>query len=338
MEARPAALVRVEAAQAGLAGGLPALLASVQQRGRVTLNFHPDRLLSDGRTVAAAMTDDGRYLSQFVTGVSSGSRTAWPGGDRDRWEERLFGGVYQADGVRADERPTYGALDLIGHADGASPRFGSCHLRLRPEALERCSFCFRDSHLGPSDLGTIDTFEPLLAALIEEVTATGAALGRAGLDAPSLLALLRAPPAAVGSPGAARGRALDDYIEAQFHGPLVLSEQVEWLVADPSFRGTEIEAQLSALCSRHGVGLAWHPGYELPVEQVPDDFRGPAMRPLAHRLLREFSPPRGLLDAALIGRAAASLERDPARWLDRGPVDETRQHLKQLWHVLVRFG
>ncbi|WP_332367444.1 DUF3626 domain-containing protein [Micromonospora sp. WMMC250] len=27
-----------------------------------------------------------------------------------------------------------------------------------------------------------------------------------------------------------------------------------------------------------------------------------------------------------------------SRWTDRGPVAETLQHLKQLWHVLVRYG
>ncbi|MET8066789.1 DUF3626 domain-containing protein [Micromonospora sp. NPDC005313] len=39
-----------------------------------------------------------------------------------------------------------------------------------------------------------------------------------------------------------------------------------------------------------------------------------------------------------MGRAAASVVREPQRWADRGPAEVTLQHLKQLWHVLVRFG
>ncbi|GAA2218868.1 hypothetical protein GCM10010429_51420 [Micromonospora olivasterospora] len=72
------------------------LVAAVAVHGRLTLNFHPDRLLADGRTVAAALAGDGVYRSQFETGISNGGLSAYPGGDRDRWEEALFGGAYQA--------------------------------------------------------------------------------------------------------------------------------------------------------------------------------------------------------------------------------------------------
>ncbi|WP_433619087.1 DUF3626 domain-containing protein [Paenibacillus cellulositrophicus] len=36
--------------------------------------------------------------------------------------------------------------------------------------------------------------------------------------------------------------------------------------------------------------------------------------------------------------AAASLHNHPEEWQDWGSYDETLQHIKQLWHVLVRFG
>jgi len=126
-------------------------VAGLRGHGRVTLNFHPDRLLADGRSVAAA-------------------------------------------------------------PDGACPRFGSCHLRLRADVLERSTFCFGDSHLGAKHLGTIDAFEAVLAA-----------------------------------PGAR-------------------------------------------------------------------------------------------IDAALVGVAAASVVTDPQRWRGWGTPDETLQHLKKLWHVLVAYG
>ena len=61
---------------------------------RITVSFHPDRLLADGRTVAEHLVTDGRYRSQFETGISNGGLTAHPGGDRERWEQRMFAGAY----------------------------------------------------------------------------------------------------------------------------------------------------------------------------------------------------------------------------------------------------
>jgi Protein of unknown function (DUF3626) len=84
---------RAERARARISD--PDLLAAVRDAA-VTLNFHPDRLLADGRTVAEALLQDGVYRSQFETRVSGGGLTAHPGGDRDRWERELFGGAYAA--------------------------------------------------------------------------------------------------------------------------------------------------------------------------------------------------------------------------------------------------
>lgn len=81
---------------AALSSGLP-----LDPSLRVTLNFHPDRV-SGGRTVLGRLADDGMYVSQFVTGTSNGGLTAHPGGDRWRWESRIFGGAYD------DAAPTSG--------------------------------------------------------------------------------------------------------------------------------------------------------------------------------------------------------------------------------------
>jgi hypothetical protein len=94
---------------------------------RVTLNFHPDRLLA-GATVLEWLARDGVYQSQFETGTSNGGLTARPGGARWRWEQRMFGHAY--DDAPVAERPKYGALNHRRRRIGAAPRFGSAHLRL----------------------------------------------------------------------------------------------------------------------------------------------------------------------------------------------------------------
>lgn len=263
---RPAALAVIarHLAGSGAAYRPEDVIAAVAAYGRLTLNFHPDRLLRDGRTVATALDEEGVYRSQFETGISNGGLTAFPGGDRDRWEETLFGGAYQSGDVRPADRPKYGGLNLLDHPDGACPRFGSCHLRLRPEVLGRTTLCFGDSHLGPKDLGTVDVVEPVLAALLEATAGTGVSLGVAGMDTPTLLRTLVGRRERESARPGAPGRALDDYVEAQIHGELSLARDVAALVADPSFRDTETGRTLAGIARRHGFPLLWHTGFELP--------------------------------------------------------------------------
>jgi hypothetical protein len=339
---RPTALAQIARALAGFGTSYhpEQLIAGVRGCGWLTLNFHPDRMLADGRTVAAALANEGIYRSQFETGISNGSRTAFAGGERDRWEEALFGGAYQTPDVRLGDRPKYGGLNLLGHPDGACPRFGSCHVRLREEVLSRATFCFGDSHLGPKDFALIDVFEPVLAALLVATADTGVSLGVAGMDTTTLVqALMRRREHAADSPTSAEaGRALDDYIEAQIHGDVDLNHDVEAMVIDPSFRDTPTGEILERIARRHGFALHWHAGFELPVDQVDPHFRGPAIPVLAERIHRQFAQAGRPIDAALIGKAAACVVSDPTRWEDWGTVEVTLQHLKQLWHVLVRFG
>src|ERR1700722_3286657 len=116
--------------------------APLDPRLRVTLNFHPDRAAAGG-LVLDRLAGDGVYRSQFVTGTSNGGLTAFPGGDRWRWESRLFGGAY--DGGPATSRPKYGALNFRRRVVGGAPRFGSAHLRLAASVMERTTFCYPDS-------------------------------------------------------------------------------------------------------------------------------------------------------------------------------------------------
>lgn len=320
----------------------------LRAHARVALHFHPDRFCRKGTTVAESLLEDGRYRSQFETGLSSGGRSAFPGGDRDRWERTLFEGAYHGAGVAADERPKYGALELIRHPDGPIPRFGSCYLVLSASVSRRSSFTFSGSEqdLAPERLGTIERMDCVMAALLAEVESGARAavpwppfaaptLGIEDLTVSRLLDSLRRelpspPPDPTHGPA---GRVLDSCIEAQVHGRVDLRRDVERLVVDPAFEGTATGRILDEMCRRTGIVRQWHCGFQMPAEAVPDDFRGPAMPRLARRIAGG-----GMLDAAVIGEAEATLHTEPERWSDWGSRDETLQHLKQLWHVLVHHG
>jgi Protein of unknown function (DUF3626) len=185
---------------------------------RVTLNFHPDRWVGEV-PILEAMARDGLYRSQFDTGTSNGGLTAHPGGERWSWESRIFGSAY--DEVPASERPKYGSLNFRRRATGGSPRFGSAHLRLRQETLVRTTFCYPDSVFEPTHFGVNSRM--------------------------SLVALAEADD---------KDR-LDDYVEAQVHGPLLLARDVEALVLDPCFQGTDVQRAADRLpCPRSGTTVS----------------------------------------------------------------------------------
>ena len=121
----------------------------------VTINFHPDRIDAGGRGVIEGLLADGRFRSQFETGISNGGLTAHPGGDRDRWEERDVRRRLPAARGRARRPAKYGALDLRRNPAGAACRFGSAHLRLRPEVNARTTFTLKDSYLEPVEAGRV---------------------------------------------------------------------------------------------------------------------------------------------------------------------------------------
>ncbi|MGW0611612.1 DUF3626 domain-containing protein [Streptomyces sp. NPDC002788] len=246
---------------------------------RITLNFHPDRT-AHGRPILTALAQDGAYHSQFVTGTGNGGLTARPGGDRWRWESRIFGGAY--DEAAGHERPVYGALNFRRQVVGAAPRFGSSHFRLRAGALARATFCYPDSAAEPADFGVA-----------------------AGM---SLIALAEAD----------RQDALNDYVEAQVHGGVVLARDVEALVLDACYRGTPLEAAARRL----PCPVEWHPGYRLTVAELRRHagYRGPEYAELGARIARD-----GLVDPRAIGDAARTGRYE-------------LQDLKMVWHTLARFG
>lgn len=327
---------------------LDAAVDVVNRCARVVVHFHPDRIGVRSITVAEALLEDGLYRSQFETGHSAGGLTAFTGGDRDQWERSLFGGAYHERHVRLDERPKYGTLELVRFPDGPWPRFGSCYLVLQDQVRQRTSFTFAGSEQpdAAERLGTIDMLEGVLAPLLAEVASgSGARVPWPPFTAPTLgiqtasvrellqrvsddLALPRPDPAT----GKA-GRVLDTGVEAQIHGPLDMAQDVERLVADPSFVGTSTGDHLQVLCHKYGIPLDWHIGFRLAAEDVRGDFRGPAIPALAQRIARD-----GRIDAAVIGAAQRSLRLNPDAWRASHGYQDSLQHLKQLWHTLVHFG
>lgn len=177
---------------------------------RLVVHFHPDRRHTDARGTARVVERlaEGYYLSQFATGVSAGGLTARTGGDRWRWESRIFGGAY--DEAAPEERPVCGAVEHRGR--GGALRFGSSWLALRPATWDRATLCWPDSAFRPVAFGT-----PALA---------GDLLARAD---------------------AAAADPLDDDVEAHLHGGLDIGRDVAALVLDPSYRDTRVEAAARAL-------------------------------------------------------------------------------------------
>ncbi len=249
---------------------------------RVTANFHPDRS-SSGIPVLQSMRQHGTYLSQFVTGTSNGGLTAFPGGDRWRWESTMFGGAY--DNVDPVRRPIYGALNHRRSLIGGSPRFGSAHFRFTAELLRRTTFCYPDSCFEPGHFAVAGRFE--LLELLERDEGKG-----------------RDP--------------LDAYVEAHVHGAVRFDRDVEALVLDPSYRGTQVEDQARLL----QCPLEWHDGFRLRVDvlrQYPD-FRGPRYVELGAALAEG-----GVLTPHILGRAACTGRYEP-------------QSLKRVWHYLAWLG
>lgn len=251
----------------------------IDQSLRVTLNFHPDRLQGDAH-ILQALLNDGVYRSQFETLTSSGGLTAHPGGDRWNWESRIFGNAY--DGADPSERPKYGALNYKQKTVGGSPRFGSAHIRLKADVLNRTTFCYPDSVFEPEDFGTALNMSLVDLALADDKDA------------------------------------LDDYIEAQIHGDIRLDSDVEALVLDPSYKGTEVEELAQML----QCPIEWHGGFLLNIDEMAKypEYRGAEFIELGRDIAED-----NMLTPRLIGEAANS-----------GKYDS--QDVKKVWHYLARFG
>jgi hypothetical protein len=323
---RDEALRRWQLSETGAAEADPSVMRALTTVGRLTVNFHPDRVARSGLTVVEGMARTGRYVSQWVTGISNGGRSAFPGGDRHRWEQTLFAHAYADADPSNVEFPLYGAWDLLGDPHGGSPRFGSCFLVLADHVRERATICVGDSHAGLTDVGTFDAPWCVLAALAEQVD-QGSLLG-APVDQRGLLVLLDNTPVRT-----TPRRDLDHYVEMQVHGGIDLRTDVDAIVLDPSFRATNIERAVTELLDRYDVEVGWHAGSELAVDRIPADFRGPTMPEVGARAARAD----GIVDAHSIGVTARTI-RLPDMQISGDPPESDAQRLKYLWHTLLALG
>ncbi|MEQ8552060.1 MAG: DUF3626 domain-containing protein [Cyclobacteriaceae bacterium] len=296
---------------------------NLTKHSRIALHFHPDRLTPHGFTVINGLKESGLYKNQFETNISDGSVSAFLGGDRDRWETEIFHGAYVE--AQPVERPKYGALNLTLTEDGPSPRFGSCYFLLKPQVKERATFVYGDSHQLPREYGTIKEFEMIHSALLNDLFIRGTAVGQNNVrvrDFLELVNMLLASPSDL-TKLREHSKNLDFYIEAQVHGEISLKNDVDYLVADFSFIGTDIADKMELLCDEYRIKLIWNSGLKLKVEDFPFDFRGATVPKFASEISEN-----GVVTAHLIGKASKQ----------HGNKSESLQILKYLWHCLVRFG
>jgi hypothetical protein len=319
------------------AGLLDGALSAMQTGARIGLHFHPERLSTARVSVAEGLLRSGVYTNQFVAGLSSGSPSAYPGGDRDLWERRLFEDAYHTADVISPGRPKYGALDVLQYPDGPAPRFGSCFFLLRPAICARSTFTFGGSHVDSalSCTGTLDVMEPVLAPLLSQLERGDGAFAMANLTVEGCLTRMVKNFSKPFPEPAFRplGRALDSFIEVQVHGEIRLRDDAELLVVDPAFRDHPVGEVLAAITKEYQIPMCWHPGYQMRTSEVPDVFRDYPVRPLAEHIAVD-----GVLDAANIGTAANSVLLDPRIWEGWATNDDLLTQFRRLWHVLVLAG
>jgi hypothetical protein len=310
-------------------------IENLRNKARVGVQFHPDRPDSSLKTTIENLFEQGIYKNQFETLISSGGASAFKGGDRDKWEKDLFGRAYNGRFTKNSERPKYGSLDLLQFPDGPSPRFGSCYFLLKPNVSHRCTFTYLDSHQKPKERGTLEVFDLIMNGLLRDTFHYDNTLGQHDITIKQLLYHLSN---AIEKPmedisKKETKRTLNNYIEAQIHGVISLQNDVEIMVADPSFRETDIGDKITKTCRKYSIELLWHMGFALKLDEVPNDFRGKEMPKLA-----AFITKNGFIDTHHLGLAAIDQQLNPNKWKPWGSQREITQKIKLLWHVLVKYG
>jgi len=304
------------------------VLTNVVLSSPITINFHPDRLSGNGKTVLTNILSQGQYLSQFRTGTTNGGTGIHIGGNRFAWEQELFQGAYPPDLL---DRPKYGALNFFRYTDGASARFGSCFFTLKNEIKDRCTFAYGDSSTNPTTLCTADTFIAIVAAMFEDVEQNRRLLNQVITSQQEALAIM------LMNKACNIGRNLDYCIETHVHGNVSMDDVASFHV-DESFWRTEIEEQAKELCEKHDIALNWIPKRQVAVSDIGGIFRGPQIPILARKIDRIFGNGSGVINALLIGEGSCSSINEYKQWKELGTDVELFTYFKQLWHTVAFFG
>ncbi|MCB9655786.1 MAG: DUF3626 domain-containing protein [Deltaproteobacteria bacterium] len=213
-------------------------------------------LVDRDQHVIDAFTADPHYRNQFETGITSGSPSAYPGGGRDGWEKTIFEEGYHKHPLIASERPKYGAMNASWKPAGPAQSYGACYVILKRGIRNRTTLTPGDSSCaGARDVGTAENFAHVLAGLPDGRfrDVCNVALG---YDA----------------------SASDDwypYIEAQVHGPIDFSKDVQRLVIDGSYLGTPFETKMRTWAETNGFPVSWHDRYEIHVDGEQPGRAGP---------------------------------------------------------------
>jgi len=187
---------------------------------------------------------DTHYRNQFETKSSCGYLSE---DTRVSWERDLFGGAY--DDSMPFERPKYGVLDVMNDYRGVlcADQYGDSYLVLKSARL-RCTFAPEDSGgICGSRLAVLDQYAHVLLEY----------------DDRELREVARVASAPMGSEdriGDSNQLASYNYKEAQIHGELDLGKHIKRLVVNERHRVPRAqfrEAQIQALCEKHGWELVW---------------------------------------------------------------------------------
>jgi hypothetical protein len=199
------------------------------------------------QTLIDAFLVDSTYRNQFETGVTSGSATAYPGGNRDDWEKTIFSGDYHQHDIVANERPKYGAINVGLRIGGGASCYGSCYMVLRPGARTRATITpTNSSGCNADQVGTLANCQHVLA----------------GVDDGKLKATMEAALHGTRDTSSTWG-----YVEMQMHGPVEFDKDVAELVAAAQFRGTEYEDKLRRFCKRNSIKLSWQDGSNITADE-----------------------------------------------------------------------
>ena len=181
---------------------------------------------------------DDHYRNQFETNRSHGTLSS---SARMVWENNLFNNIYHKD-IDGGERVKYGTINITNDPLGVTKcyGYGDSYLILKDNVKTRCSFIMGDSCAMDIHLCTFKYFNSILLFLKDE-------------------ALDDVIDVSLGKATSRSSNSLHHYIEAQIHGPIKLSRDVELLVANSKYRNNiGMINNLHLFSMNHGVSYKFN--------------------------------------------------------------------------------